>query len=157
LREEGRGGGPRGGGGLSKEVFPGQGTLRDVGGPQDVKIPERFLKAGRGSGEGKRSKAGLIDTSDPDFTEYFETIKKRVYAAWKYPKGVRGEHKVSLRFSLDQAGGVHDVKVVDSTNRTLNESAVQAMERASPFPPIPEKFKKLVGEPLILIFTVIIQ
>ncbi|MBI3988221.1 MAG: TonB C-terminal domain-containing protein [candidate division NC10 bacterium] len=159
LSSEGGGGGPRGQSGdiFSKELLPGQGTLGDFGGPQDVRIPERFLKAGRGPGEGTRPGVGLIDTSDPDFTEYFETIKKRVYTAWKYPKGVRGEHKVSLRFHLDQAGGVRNVKVVDSTNQTLNESAVQAMERASPFPPIPEKFKKLVGEPLVLIFTVIIQ
>lgn len=133
-----------------------EGALGGFQGPASVKIPERFVKA-TGPGGGKPSGLDLIDTSDPDFTEYFEKIKKRVYAAWRYPQGVEGVHKLSLRFRLDPAGDAHDVKVVSSTNSKLNESAVQAMNRASPFPPIPEKFKALVGQPLILIFTVKVQ
>jgi TonB family protein len=84
-------------------------------------------------------------------------IKRRVYASWRYPKGVRGVHKVSLRFSLDRAGAAHGIKVVRSSNRDLDASAADAMDRASPFPPIPEKFRALVGQPLTLIFTVTIQ
>jgi TonB family protein len=121
-----------------------------------VVVPERFLKGGRpqtAPGAGVE----LIDTSDPDFTEYFELIKRRVYAAWRYPEGVRGVHKVSVRFTLDRAGAGHGVQVVRSTNSALNASAVDAMHRASPFPPIPEKFRTLVGQPLTLIFTVTIQ
>ncbi len=121
-----------------------------------VVVPERFLRAGK-----PQTTAGaavdLIDTSDPDFTEYFELIKRRVFAAWRYPKGVRGVHKVSLRFRLDRAGASHGVQVVRSTDRQLNMSAVEAMNRASPFPPIPEKFRALVGQPLTLIFTVTVQ
>lgn len=154
--------GPEGGGPPSKgkgEAPPKElveGILRSFQEPASVKIPERFVKA-TGPGGGRPSGLDLIDTSDPDFTEYFEKIKKRVYAAWRYPQGVEGVHKLSLRFRLDPAGGAHDVKVVSSTNSKLNESAVQAMNRASPFPPIPEKFKALVGQPLILIFTVKVQ
>lgn len=121
-----------------------------------VVVPERFLKGGK-----PQTAAGaaveLIDTSDPDFTEYFELIKRRVYAAWRYPKGVRGVQKVSLRFHLDRAGASRGVQVVRSTNSQLNASAVEAMHRASPFPPIPEKFRALVGQPLTLIFTVTVQ
>ena len=133
-----------------------EGTLHGFQEPASVKIPERFVKP-TGPGGGRPSGLDLIDTSDPDFTEYFEKIKKRVYAAWRYPKEVEGVHKLSLRFRLDQAGGAHDVEVVSSTNSKLNESAVQAMSRASPFPAIPEKFKALVGQPLILIFTVTVK
>ncbi|MFQ5882416.1 MAG: TonB family protein [Candidatus Methylomirabilales bacterium] len=121
-----------------------------------VVVPERFRKGGRPQTTPGAAVA-LIDTSDPDFTEYFELIKRRVHAAWRYPKGVRGVQKVSLRFSLDRAGAAHGVKVVRSTNARLNQSAVEAMGRASPFPPIPEKFRALVGQPLTLIFTVTIQ
>ncbi|MFQ5848412.1 MAG: TonB family protein [Candidatus Methylomirabilales bacterium] len=121
-----------------------------------VVVPERFLKGGKPQTTAGAAVA-LIDTSDPDFTEYFELIKRRVYAAWRYPKGVRGVYKVSVRFNLDRAGAAHQVKVVRSTNARLNQSAAEAMDRASPFPPIPEKFRALVGHPLTLIFTVTIQ
>ncbi|MFQ5656906.1 MAG: TonB family protein [Candidatus Methylomirabilales bacterium] len=121
-----------------------------------VVVPERFLKAGRPQ-TAPGAAVELIDTSDPDFTEYFQLIKRRVYAAWRYPQGVRGVHKVSVRFKLDRAGAARGVQVVRSTNPAINASAVKAMRRASPFPPIPEKFRALVGQPLTLVFTVTIQ
>lgn len=121
-----------------------------------VVVPERFLKGGTQSAA-PAAGVELIDTSDPDFTEYFELIKRRVYAAWRYPQGVRGIYKVSVRFTLDRAGASTRMEVLKSTNPQLNESAVEAMRRASPFPPIPEKFRALVGQPLTLIFTVTIQ
>ncbi len=121
-----------------------------------VVVPERFLKAGRPQTT-PGAALELIDTSDPDFTEYFELIKRRVFAAWRYPEKVRGVHKVSLRFSLDRVGTARGIQVVRSTNAELDASAADAMDRASPFPPIPEKFRALVGQPLTLIFTVTIR
>jgi TonB family protein len=121
-----------------------------------VVVPERFLKGGRAEAAPGAGQA-LIDTSDPDFTEYFEQVKRRVYATWRYPEGVRGVHEVWIRFTLDRAGASNSVQVVRSNNAMLNASAVEAMHRASPFPPIPEKFRALVGQPLILKFTVTIQ
>lgn len=121
-----------------------------------IVVPERFLKGGRPQAT-PGAALELIDTSDPDFTEYFELIKRRVYAAWRYPQGVHGVHKVSVRFTLDRTGVGHRVQVVRSTNPALNASTARAMNRASPFPPIPEKFRALVGQPLTLIFTVTIQ
>lgn len=119
-------------------------------------VPERFLQGGKPNTT-PGAALDLIDTSDPDFTEYFELIKRRVYAAWRYPDGVRGIHKVSLRFSLDRGGSAHGIQAVQSTNAELNSSAAEAMHRASPFPPIPEKFRALVGQPLTLIFSVTIR
>ncbi|MCI0484652.1 MAG: TonB family protein [candidate division NC10 bacterium] len=130
------------------------GGFRQPTGP--VVVPERFLKGGRPD-TAPAAGEPLIDTSDPDFTEYFEQVKRRVYATWRYPEGVRGVHEVWLRFTLDRAGASQGVQVVRSNNAVLNASAVEAMHRASPFPPIPEKFRALVGQPLILKFTVTIQ
>jgi len=121
-----------------------------------VVVPERFLKGGRSETAPGAGRA-LIDPSDPDFTEYFEQVKRRVYATWRYPEEVRGVHEVWVRFTLDRAGASQGVQVVRSNNAGLNASAVEAMHRASPFPPIPEKFRALVGQPLILKFTVTIQ
>ena len=130
------------------------GAFQQPTGP--VVVPERFLKGGRPETAPGAGRA-LIDPSDPDFTEYFEQVKRRVYATWRYPEGVRGVHEVWLRFSLDRAGASQGVQVVRSNNPVLNASAVEAMHRASPFPPIPEKFRALVGQPLILKFSVTIQ
>ena len=47
--------------------------------------------------------------------------------------------------------------MVDSSDSRLNASAVEAMKRASPFPPIPENLKELANEPLIIRFTVSIR
>lgn len=113
--------------------------------------------AGSGMGPGQGPGLASINTADPDFSEYFQAIKDRVYAAWRYPKGVTGTHKLSLSFTLKRDGAVHSVRVVNSTNSALNESALAAMERASPFPPIPEKFKQLASEPLIMVFTVTVK
>lgn len=63
-------------------------------------------------------------------------------------------HRITLRFRLDQAGGVHDLEVVQSTNPALNESAIQAMKWAVPVFPVPEA---LVGQPLTLTFTVTVR
>jgi hypothetical protein len=161
--------GGRGGQSL-EELAKGGEVLSGFRGPADVKVPKELTKAA-GSGKGQDAGLGLVDVGDPDFTAYFEMVKKRVYDVWRYPQGVEGVHRVSLRFRLDQAGGVHDVKVIGSEKqangqwakldnlkaRELNDSAISAMERASPFPPIPEKFKALVGKPLVLIFTVMVK
>jgi hypothetical protein len=43
---------------------------------------------------------------------------------------------------------------MDSSDSRLNGSAVEAMKRASPFPPIPPSLKELANEPLIMWFEV---
>ena len=150
-----------------------------------VVIPEKFTRGGEGSGTGLGTGTGSgvgtgsgtgrgsgvgsgtgpghgpgiasINTADPDFSQYFQLIKDRVNAAWRYPKGVTGTHKLSLSFTLKRDGAVQSIRVVSSSNAALNDSALAAMERASPFPPIPEKFRQLAGEPLTMIFTVTVK
>jgi TonB family protein len=84
-------------------------------------------------------------------------LEKRVYAVWKYPEGASGLQKVSVRFVLDRAGKLAQAEVVESTDPAVNASALEAMKKASPFPPIPENLKDLAGEPLIIRFTVAIR
>jgi TonB family protein len=116
--------------------------------------------AGAGSGEGPGVGAGRglgIDAANPDFTRYFTLIKDRVYAAWRYPPGVTGTHRLSLRFTLERDGAARAVRVLNSSNAALDASALAAMERASPFPPIPDTLRQLAGEPLTMIFTVTVR
>ena len=78
-------------------------------------------------------------------------------SVWKYPDDVTGVQKVAVRFSLDRAGKLTLAEVLDSSDSRLNTSAVEAIKRASPFPPIPESLKDLANEPMIIRFEVAIR
>jgi TonB family protein len=156
-------------------------TGREAGGPRaTVDIPRNLVRGsggggtsgagagtgvgtGVGTGEGAGraaigSGSGAIDTGDPDFGEYFRIIERRVRAAWRYPENLGGTTQtVKLGFSLRLDGAVDDVRVVNSTSGVLNESALTAVRKAAPFPPLPAKFRSLVGQPLVMSFTVTIK
>jgi TonB family protein len=112
---------------------------------------------GTGTGSGGGSYAGLKGASGRDYNQYLKLIEKRVFSVWKYPDDVTGVQKVSVRFTLDRAGKLTEAEVLDSTDPRINGSAIEAMKKASPFPPIPESLKDLAGEPLIIRFTLAIR
>jgi TonB family protein len=113
---------------------------------------------GTGSGRGGGSSSGLRGASNLDFNRYLQQLERRVKSVWKYPEEVAGVQEVAVRFSLDRAGKLIQAQVLDSSDTRLNSSAVEAMKRASPFPPIPENLaKELANEPLIVRFKVSIR
>jgi TonB family protein len=113
---------------------------------------------GTGTGTGGGSIGGLRGASNADFNRYLEQLERRVKSVWKYPDEVAGVQEVAVRFSLDRAGKLIHAQVLDSSDTRLNASAVEAMKRASPFPPIPENLaKELANEPLIVRFRVSIR
>jgi len=113
---------------------------------------------GTGSGSGGGSTTGLRGASNADFNRYLEQLEKRVKSHWKFPEDVAGVQEVAVRFSLDRAGKLLQAQVLDSSDSRLNPSAVDAMRRASPFPPIPDNLaKELANEPLIVRFKVSIR
>ena len=111
---------------------------------------------GTGVGAGGGSATGLKGLSSADYNQYLSQLKKRVESVWKYPDGVSGVQKVAILFTLDKAGRLMRSEVLDSTDARLNASAVEAMKRAAPFPPIPESLKDLANTPLRMQFTVTI-
>jgi TonB family protein len=111
---------------------------------------------GTGSGSGGGSATGLKGIPAADFNQYLNLLKKRVESVWKYPDGVSGVQKVAVVFTLDRAGKLMRADVLESSDPRLNASAIEAMKRASPFPPIPESLKELANEPLRMQFTVTI-
>ncbi len=113
---------------------------------------------GTGTGTGGGSATGLKGISTADKEKYFKELERRVYAVWKYPDNVTGLHNLRVRFTLDRAGKLMLADVVESSDSRLNASAIEAMKRASPFPPIPESLKdQLANEPLIIRFEVTIR
>jgi TonB family protein len=109
---------------------------------------------GTGSGSGGGSATGIRGLPSADYDRYLSQLKKRVESVWKYPEGVSGVQKVALLFTLDRAGRLIHSEVLESSDARLNASAVDAMKRASPFPPIPESLKDLANAPLRMQFTV---
>jgi len=111
---------------------------------------------GTGVGAGGGSVTGLRGLSGSDYNQYLNQLKKRVQSMWKYPEGVSGVQKVAILFTLDRAGRLVQSEVLESTDARLNISAVEAMRRAAPFPPIPDSLKDLANTPLRIQFTVTI-
>lgn len=112
---------------------------------------------GTGTGTGGGSTTGLKGLSNADYNQYLNQLKKRVESVWKYPENVTGVQKVAIRFILDRAGKLTLAEVLDSSDDRLNSSALDAIKRASPFPPIPESLKDLANEPMIIRFEVAIR
>ena len=140
------------------------GSLKGVGsgvGPYGVPGGNRsgtgLSGGGTGSGTGGGSTTGLKGIANADYNQYLQQLKKRVESVWKYPDDVTGVQKVAVRFILDRAGKLTLAEVLDSSDSRLNTSAVDAIKRASPFPPIPESLKDLANEPMIIRFEVAIR
>lgn len=147
-----------------KEGIQVPGALRGDGGgtapygaPGGTREGKGTTGGGSGTGSGGGSYTGLRGTSSGDYNQYLKLIEKRVFSVWKYPEGVTGVQKVSVRFTLDRAGKLNQVEVLDSTDSRIDGSALEAMRKASPFPPIPESLKDLAGESLIIRFTLDIR
>ena len=109
---------------------------------------------GTGIGTGGGSGTGLKGVPAADFNNYFNQLKRRVESVWKFPEGVSGLQKVGVVFTLDSSGRLIKADVLESSDARLNAGAVEAMKKASPFPPIPDSLKDLANEPLRMQFTV---
>jgi TonB family protein len=135
----------------------GKGTA-PLGVPGGSKSGSGLTGAGSGSGIGGGGTTGLTGASNLDFNRYLQQLERRVKAMWKYPEEVSGVQEVAVRFSLDRAGKLIQAQVLESSDIRLNTSAIDAMKRASPFPPIPENLaRELANEPLIVRFKVSIR
>ena len=80
------------------------------------------------------SLAGAAD----DASAYLDRVERHIMAVWKLPPNAN-ELKVVIRLRVERSGHVSDVRVEKSSgDKQFDASAVQAVRRASPFPPIPE-------------------
>ena len=122
--------------------------------PGGIKSGTGIAGGGTGTGVGGGSSTGLKGIPAADFNNYFNQLKRRVESVWKFPDGVSGLQKVGVVFTLDRSGRLIKADVLESSDPRLNAGAVEAMKKASPFPPIPESLKDLANEPLRMQFTV---
>jgi len=124
--------------------------------PGGTKSGTGLAGGGTGVGTGGGSSTGLKGIPAADFNNYFNQLKRRVESVWKFPDGVAGLQKVGVVFTLDRSGRLIKADVLESSDNRLNAGAIEAMKKASPFPPIPDSLKDLANEPLRMQFTVTI-
>ena len=138
-------------------ALKGSGTgAAPYGVPGGIKSGTGIAGGGTGIGTGGGSSTGLKGVPAADFNNYFNQLKRRVESVWKFPDGVSGLQKVGVVFTLDRSGRLIKADVLESTDTRLNTGAIEAMKKASPFPPIPDSLKDLANEPLRMQFTVTI-
>lgn len=81
-----------------------------------------------------------------DIKAYFEMLNQRIDSKKKYPESARSnyiEGRVHIEFFLLKDGTLSDIKILKSSyHRNLDDAAVDAVKKASPFPrPSPDILK----------------
>ena len=72
----------------------------------------------------------LLAAAPDDFRAYLDQVRKRVESNWKYPAN-SDDLQATVRFNLDRAGRVSELKVTKSSGRkTFDESILDAVRAA---------------------------
>lgn len=91
-------------------------------------------------GGGNRARVPL-ETKEPQYVSYFNSIKRSIDANWKYPElalryGLQG--RLIVEFEISENGQLDGLRVIRSSGSSLlDEEAVRAIRSAAPFAPIP--------------------
>jgi TonB family protein len=85
-----------------------------------------------------------LNSKDPNLIPYIGQIKERVLGFWRYPleakSGLSGT--VQLAFTVERDGSVSRIELLKSSGSPpLDNGAMQALSRASPFDPLPQEIK----------------
>ena len=107
---------------------------------------------GTGSGSGSGSGAGTgsafssqIGLSNFPFTYYLQNIINRVSSNWftsLVDPGISGSFMVTVHFRIHKNGQVSDLKVEETSGiRSLDMSALRAIQSSAPFPPLPRAYE----------------
>jgi protein TonB len=91
-------------------------------------------QAGRQAGAaGKSQEAGQAEVS-----RYEGQVQRKVARALRFPSGARDQGVAQVQFVVAASGAVSQVRVVRSAgSAALDSAAIEAVQRAAPFPPIP--------------------
>ncbi len=90
---------------------------------------------------GDREGPVSLDTREPRYLTYFETVKRAIEQVWEYPElalrsGLEG--KLILEFTILEDGEMIGPRLIHSSGfLELDQEAMRAVRAASPFQPIP--------------------
>lgn len=98
--------------------------------------------AGSGSGSAFTSQIGL---SNFPYTYYLQNIINRVSSNWftsLVDPGITGSFQATVYFRIHKNGQVSDLKIEETSGiRSLDMSALRAIQTSSPFPPLPRAYE----------------
>ncbi len=82
------------------------------------------------------------------YPAYYSLIRDRVQAAWIYPEGFNANDvSIVISIKIGRSGRLIDSWVEKgSGNRSFDESLINAVRKASPFPPLPQDFNSVYLE-----------
>lgn len=99
-----------------------------------------------------------VDMSDyVTSNDYFEMVRLRIESHKRYPNAAKRrqiEGRVTVRFVIEPDGRISSLKIVKSTrHRALDQAALSAVKKASPFPKPPKNlFKRSISLEITIMF-----
>ncbi|MCC6642278.1 MAG: TonB family protein [Deltaproteobacteria bacterium] len=146
-----------GGSSVREGIVTGRDVVGSPDGPRlasiDTRVGTGNMQGDGGTGAGQAGGgAGPGCTESPEAEAYKEQVRVRMLSRWTLPDDVESNQAVRLRFKLDAAGSVLSAEVVGGGDPRLNQSAVDALRSASPFPPMNDRVRCMAGQSLTGIF-----
>ncbi len=84
---------------------------------------------------------GVDARQDIDLGPYLDALRQQVAHHW-HPEASHSSEQTIVGFSISRTGQVTDIRILRSSGSTLtDQAAVTAVERASPFGPLPEGYR----------------
>ena len=114
---------------------------------------------GGGSQGGRGGTAGepiSLDTPDPNYREYMDKVKQRIYSKWGYPyeaqsRGLQG--KLTVEFHIAKDGHLQFIVLrATSGEEILDSFALNAVKLGQMYPPLPDAMQREVL-PVVGIFV----
>lgn len=102
--------------------------------------------SGTGGGSGFQSPySSQIGLSSFPFTYYLQIIIDRISSNWftsLVDPGIKGNFQSTVYFKIYKSGQISNLKIEESSGiRSLDLSALRAIQSSAPFPPLPKEYK----------------
>lgn len=124
------------------EEGPGTGSGIRIGGGGGSGTGESGTGAGSGPGSAFSSQIGL---SNFPYTYYLQNLINRISGNWftsLVDPGITGSFQTIVHFKIHKNGQVSDLKITESSGiRSLDMSALRAIQNSAPFPPLPRAYE----------------
>ncbi len=112
--------------------------------PRPATVTSRVVEGAKNIAKKEEPEDDDDSVQDVDFSGYMTKMKKDIQAKWKPPKGIE-QRKVVVVFTINRDGSITEGSVVDSSGvDSIDKSALDALNDASPIDPLPKGAPKSV-------------